>query len=34
MNQQKIRAEINGNASCCDNRLLFRVLFHKRVNDA
>jgi hypothetical protein len=31
MNQQKIRAEINGDARCGDERLLFRVRFHKRV---
>ena len=36
MNQQKIHAEINGNASCCDECLLscVRFHFHKRVNDA
>jgi hypothetical protein len=34
MNQQSIRAEITGNASCCDDCFLFCVLFHKRVNDA
>jgi len=34
MNQQKIRAEINGDASCCGECLLFRVRFHKCVNEA
>ena len=31
MNQQKIRAEISGDASCYYDCLLFRALFHKRV---
>jgi hypothetical protein len=34
MNQQSIRAEITGDASCCDECLLFGGLFHKRVDAA